>query len=139
MPYPSDRGLLLTFVMLITKIITMSNFGERIKTLRESKSLSKGQLADLIKIHYSQIGRYERNEATPSSEVLRNLANQLEVSTDFLMNGTSEQIALDSISDKTLINQFNRISKLDEENKKVVISLIDAFVFKEEMKHKLAQ
>lgn len=116
----------------------MSNFGERIKNLRESKSLSKGQLADLIKIHYSQIGRYERNEATPSSEVLRNLANRLEVSTDFLMNGTSEQIAIDSINDKALINQFNRISKLNEENKKVVVSLIDAFVFKQEMKQQLA-
>ena len=66
------------------------------------------------------------------------MANRLEVSTDFLMNGASEQIVIDSINDKASINQFNRISKLNEENKKVVVSLIDAFVFKLEMKQQLA-
>ncbi|AMA50273.1 helix-turn-helix domain-containing protein [Flavobacterium covae] len=116
----------------------MSSFGDRLKVLREEKKLSKGNLADLINIHYSQIGRYERNEASPSSEVLNKIANILEVSTDFLMNGTIEQIADNAINDKTLINQFNRIAKLDDENKKIVISLIDAFLFRQEMKEKLA-
>ena len=116
----------------------MSTLGDRLKNLRESKAFSKSHLAELVGIHYSQIGRYERNEASPSSEVLKNLANKLEVSTDFLMNGTSEQIANDNISDKTLINQFNRISSLNDESKKVVISLIDAFIFKQEMKKQLA-
>ncbi len=103
-----------------------------------NKSERSGNLADLINIHYSQIGRYERNEANPSSEVLNKIANILEVSTDFLMNGTIEQIADNAISDKTLINQFNRISKLDDENKKIVVSLIDAFLFRQEMKEKLS-
>lgn len=115
----------------------MNTLGERLKNLRENKSLSKGQLAELAGVHYSQIGRYERNEAFPSAEILKNLANQLEVTTDFLMNGTVEQIANNSIKDKTLINQFNKISKLTEENKKIVVSLIDAFLFKQEMRKQL--
>jgi len=127
------------FLKELVRIIIMNTLGDRLKKLREDKKLSKGDLAELINIHYSQIGRYERNEASPSAEVLKNLANQLEVSTDFLMNGTLEQIADEAIKDKTLINQFNRISKLDDENKKIVISLIDAFLFKQEMKQKLAQ
>ena len=122
--------------MLIT---VMNSLGQRLKKLREDKGFSKGKLAELVKIHYSQIGRYERDEASPSAEVLKNLANQLEISTDYLMNGTLEQIADNAIKDKTLINQFNRISQLDNENKKIVISLIDAFLFKQEMKQKLAQ
>jgi transcriptional regulator with XRE-family HTH domain len=116
----------------------MSSFGDRLKILRENKGFSKGQLAELIGIHYSQIGRYERNEASPSSDVLKKLANQLEITSDFLMNGTMEEIANDNIKDKSLINQFNKISKLNDENKKVVISLIDAFLFKEEMKKQLS-
>lgn len=116
----------------------MNTLGERLKSLREGKKFSKGALAEKAGVHYSQIGRYERNEATPSAEILKNLANELEVSTDFLMNGTSEQIANNSINDKTLINQFNKISKLTEENKKVVISLIDAFIFKQEMRKQLS-
>ena len=44
-----------------------------------------------------------------------------------------------NIQDKTLINQFNRITELSEENKTVVSKLIDAFLFQQEMKQKLAQ
>lgn len=132
-------NVIIAYICVVNKyFITMSTLGDRLKNLRESKAFSKSHLAELVGIHYSQIGRYERNEASPSSEVLKNLANKLEVSTDFLMNGTSEQIANDNISDKTLINQFNRISSLNDESKKVVISLIDAFIFKQEMKKQLA-
>ena len=42
------------------------------------------------------------------------------------------------IQDKTLINQFNRITELSTENKTVVSKLIDAFLFQQEMKQKLA-
>jgi len=48
-------------------------------------------------------------------------------------------ITAENITDKTLINQFNRISELSEENKTVVSKLIDAFLFQQEMKQKLAQ
>jgi hypothetical protein len=40
---------------------------------------------------------------------------------------------------KTLINQFNRVAELSEENKKIVSALIDAFLFQQEMRQKLAQ
>jgi hypothetical protein len=67
------------------------------------------------------------------------MANVLDVSTDYLMNGTTQDLAQESITDKTPINQFNRISELTEENKTVVSKLIDAFLFQQEMKQKLAQ
>lgn len=67
------------------------------------------------------------------------MANALDVSTDYLMNGTTADLAAENIQDKTLINQFNRISELSEENKTVVSKLIDAFLFQQEMKQKPAQ
>ena len=114
------------------------SLGERLKTLRESRELSKSALAEKISLHYSQIGRYERDEANPSADMLKKLANELNVTTDFLMNGTSEDMANDSIQDKTLLNQFKRISNLNSENRMIVTELIDAFLFKQEMKNKLA-
>ena len=78
-------------------------------------------------------------EANPSADVLKKIANALNVSTDYLMNGTAGALAAENIQDKTLINQFNRISELSEENKNVVSKLIDAFLFQQEMKKKLAQ
>ena len=67
------------------------------------------------------------------------MANALDVSTDFLMNGTTADLAAESINDKVLINQFNRISVLSEYTKSVVSKLIDAFLFQQEMKQKLSQ
>lgn len=67
------------------------------------------------------------------------MANALDISADYLMNGTTSDLAAENIADKTLINQFNRISELSAENKNVVSKLIDAFLFQQEMKQKLAQ
>lgn len=116
-----------------------TSFGDRLEKVREQKGLSKVELGKLVGVHYSQIGRYERNQASPSADVLTKMANQLGVTTDFLMNGTTSDMAAQNIQDKTLINQFNRISELSEDNKRVVSTLIDAFLFQQEMKQKLAQ
>lgn len=113
------------------------SFGKRLKAEREKNNLSKSLLATNIGIHYSQIGRYEREEASPSADILKKLANELSVTTDYLMNGTKTEMMEESIKDKKLINQFNRISELDTNNQKIVTALIDAFLFQQEMKAKL--
>ena len=106
---------------------------------KEAKELTKEKLGKMVGIHHSQIGRYEKGEASPSAEVLKKMANALNVSADYLMNGSTSDLAAENIQDKTLINQFNRIIELSEENKTVVCKLIDAFLFQQEMKQKLAQ
>ncbi len=118
--------------------ITMTGFGKRLKIEREQNNFSKVNLSERIGIHYSQIGRYERDEASPSADVLKKLANALSVSTDYLMNGTKIDMAEENIKDKKLINQFNRIAELGKEEQKIVTALIDAFVFQKEMKTRLA-
>jgi hypothetical protein len=67
------------------------------------------------------------------------MANALDVFTDYLMNRTTADLVAENINDKTLINQFNKISELSPENKTVVSKLIDGFLFQEEMKQKLPQ
>lgn len=89
--------------------------------------------------HYPRLNLAPIGEASPAAEVLKKMANALDVSTDYLMNGTTSDLAAENIQDKTLINQFNRISELSTENKIVVSKLIDAFLFQQEMKQKLAQ
>jgi transcriptional regulator with XRE-family HTH domain len=121
-----------------TKTVNTS-FGQRLTEVREAKGFTKDKLGKAINIHYSQIGRYERNEASPSADALKKMANALDVSTDYLMNGTTADLAAENIQDKTLINQFNRITELSSDNKIVVSKLIDAFLFQQEMKLKLAQ
>jgi transcriptional regulator with XRE-family HTH domain len=126
--------------MALTKTQNSKNaFGKRLTTAREAKNLTKQKLGEVVGVHHSQIGRYEKGEASPAAEVLKKMANALNVSTDYLMNGTTADLAAENINDKTLINQFNRIAELTEENKTVVSKLIDAFLFQQEMRQKLAQ
>ncbi len=113
-------------------------FGKRLAAVRVAKNLTKQKLGELVAVHHSQIGRYEKGEASPAAEVLKKMANALDVTTDFLMNGSTSDLAAENIQDKTLINQFNRITELSSENKNVVSKLIDAFLFQQEMKQKLA-
>lgn len=113
-------------------------FGKRLSAARVAKNLTKQKLGELVAVHHSQIGRYEKGEANPAAEVLKKMANALDVTTDFLMNGSTSDLAAENIQDKTLINQFNRITELSSENKNVVSKLIDAFLFQQEMKQKLA-
>jgi len=67
------------------------------------------------------------------------MVNTLHVFTDYLMTGITSDLAEESIKGETHINQFNCISELSEENKIVVSKLIDAFLFQQQMKLKLAQ
>lgn len=113
-------------------------FGKRLTAAREAKGFTKEKFGKSVDVHHSQIGRYEKGEASPSAEVLKKMANALDVSTDYLMNGTTADLAAENIQDKTLINQFNRISELSADNKTVVTKLIDAFLFQQEMRQKLA-
>lgn len=56
----------------------------------------KAKLAD---VHYTNLGKYERGKASPSAGVLQRIAQALELSPDFLINGTLEDKAGASITD----------------------------------------
>ena len=94
----------------------------------------KQSLAKLLGIYYTQIGRYEKKGAQPSADILSKLANSLGVSSDFLINGTSDDLAESSLTDKELLNQFKAIEKMPERDKDVVKTLIDAFITKGKLK-----
>lgn len=85
-------------------------------------------------IHYTQIGRYEKKGAQPSADILSKLANALGVSSDFLTNGTADDLVESSLTDKELLNQFKAIEKMNDKDKSVVKTLIDAFTTKGKLK-----
>ncbi len=105
-------------------------FADRLKKARTEKGLSKGDLSKQIGVHYAQIGRYEEKGARPSAEVLGKLANVLGVTTDYLMNGTSADMAEESLTDKDLLNQFKKIDQFPKEDRNIIKVLLDAFITK---------
>ncbi len=130
---PPKTCVISIFVVLI-KIICIMELGDRLKQLRLQKGLSKSDLAKEIGVHYSQIGRYEDKGARPSADILAKLANVLEVSSDYLMNGTSDDLAESSLTDKELLNQFKIIEKMPDDKKSVVKEFLDAFITKDKLR-----
>jgi transcriptional regulator with XRE-family HTH domain len=108
-------------------------FAQRLKKARTDKGLSQTELGSLAGIHYTQIGRYENKGAQPSADVLSKLANALGVSSDYLNNGSTDELAENTLNDKELLNQFKAIEKMTDNDKSVVKTLIDAFITKKKI------
>ena len=114
-------------------------FKERIKEARVKKGLSQGKLAKAIGVHVTNISRYERGENRPTSDVLTKLANELDVTADFLMDGSMDDKAQSSISDKELLSQFQKVSLLSNDRKAIVKELLEAFLLKSDLQQRFVQ
>ena len=114
------------------------NIGERIKELRTTKGFTQSQLADLVGLSYIQVGRYETQKSTPSSDVLQKLASALGTTTDFLMQGSHDDVVSAQLKDRELLEQFKQVEQLNEEDKHLVKTFIDAFLTKRQIQ-KLAK
>ncbi|MEQ9168885.1 MAG: helix-turn-helix transcriptional regulator [Fulvivirga sp.] len=117
----------------------MNNFGDNLKEVRTSKSISQGQLAEMMGIHPTHISRYERNQTSPSIDVLKKLADLLEVSTDALVYGSQNEKAKSKIEDAELLNLFTKAQGLDNKDREAIKAMLKAFIFQKDMQKQLAQ
>jgi len=101
----------------------MTKIGDRIAHLRKIKGISQTDLAKASKASREAVGKYERNEAIPSVETAKNIADVLEVTLDFLVDETAS-----ASYDKETVKRINGIQELNEEDKKTIFSVIDAFI-----------
>jgi transcriptional regulator with XRE-family HTH domain len=126
-----------SYIWVVNKYFNLysMSFAQRLKKARIDKSLSQTELGNLAGIHYTQIGRYENKGSQPSADILSKLAIALGVSSDYLTNGTTNEMAENILSDKELLNQFKAIEQMDDKDKSVVKTLIDAFITKRKIQH----
>ncbi|MBC6427306.1 MAG: helix-turn-helix transcriptional regulator [Ekhidna sp.] len=103
------------------------DLGSRITELRKTKNWSQSQLAKNIEVSREIVGRYERNDAVPSIEVAKRLANALDVSLDYLVGNAEKKL------DKTTRKKIQEINKLDADDKKMVYTFLDAFITKNKL------
>src|SRR5580698_1891742 len=96
--------------------------GEHITVLRKRKNISQGELGKAIGTSGDIIGRYERDEVNPSIEVVIKIADQLEVSIDYLVGKT------DLLLDSAIVKRITGIQKLKEDERSHVFALLDAFL-----------
>jgi transcriptional regulator with XRE-family HTH domain len=103
----------------------MIKIGERIIQLRKKKSWSQTELAKEISASREAIGKYERNEAVPSVETAKKIADIFDVTLDYLVDETATPTF-----DKKIVGRIKNIQLLDDENKSHVFAMMDAFLLK---------
>ncbi|WNC15991.1 helix-turn-helix transcriptional regulator [Brevibacillus brevis] len=63
---------------------------QRLRTARRAKGFTQEELAELVCTTKGTISNYENNHSTPPNDMLRQLADILNVSTDWLLGRTDE-------------------------------------------------
>lgn len=111
----------------------MIKFADRLKTLRKKKSFSQQELADKIGVHFTQVSRYERGDFKPNTDAMSKLAKALDTTVDYLMNGTSSEVAQSAGLDKEIISRFKAIQGFETPEKKTALFLLDALIAKIKM------
>lgn len=99
--------------------------GDKILTLRKQMGLSQQQLAKQIGTSGPIVGRYERGEMTPSVEVAKKLADVFGVTLDYLVDSTGN---VAEIKDRTMLARLTDIERLDQEDRKTIIQVIDSLI-----------
>ena len=101
----------------------MLDIGSKITTLRKKFHLSQSELAKRVEVSRTIIGNYERNENTPSVDILLKIAKTFDVSIDYLIGEGSL-----STYDKEVLKRINDIEHLPNEDKQHIFYLIDNLV-----------
>jgi transcriptional regulator with XRE-family HTH domain len=103
----------------------MITFGKKLRECRETKKFSQSKLALEVGLHHSIIGRYERDEAKPTIDVVKRLAKSLDTTVGYLL-GETENSSL--FKDPTMLNRLKEISSLSEYDKDRILYTLDGLL-----------
>lgn len=103
----------------------MSTFGKRMASLRKERKMTQDELAKLLSTSISVIGRYERDEMTPSVEVAKKISNYLNTSVGYLLGETDKS---DLFKDPVMLQRLNELENMASEDKSHILHVLDGFI-----------
>ena len=105
------------------KGVIMTIIGDRIAQLRKQNGWSQTELARKIEASREAIGKYERNEALPSVETAKKIADVFSVTVYYLVDETARPTF-----DKLTVKRLQEIEALSPDEKGHLMALMDAFL-----------
>ena len=106
----------------------MSNFGEKLKALREEKKISQSELANTFNLSQSTIAYYEANKKQPNFKTIIQLADYFNVTIDYLLDRTDIKTLskiIESEPNQTEILAMNIFKELKPEFQEYVLQQIN--------------
>jgi transcriptional regulator with XRE-family HTH domain len=105
------------------------SISQRLITLRREHNMTQQEMADRVGLHVNQIRRYESEHAQPSLQALKKIAVGLSISLDTLVFENNERGP-----DEDLRLQFEAVSRMPPEDKRIVKALLEGMTIKHQTK-----
>ena len=82
----------------------MSDFGKNFKARMKETGITQHQMAAILDISQSSVGHYASGRRNPRIDVLEKIADELEVSMDWLLGKNGSQYATKDITKSSILN-----------------------------------
>ncbi len=115
-------------VISFWRVVAM-HFPKRLLKVRKEQGYTQQSLADAVGMHVNQIKKYEAGTAQPTLSALVKLAQTLHISLDALVFDEGERGP-----DEDLRLQFEAVSHMPQEEKKIIKALLDGMIIKHQTK-----
>lgn len=96
-------------------------FGERLLELLEEKDISQKEFASALNIAPTTLNGYIKNRSQPDFELVKKIAELLNISTDFLLDSSGGGSLNLTAKEQSLIL---RLRTLSEEQQKIIYDLV---------------
>lgn len=113
------------------------SFGKNLSRFRREKGLTQEKLVRRSGVAISQIRRYEADKSSPTLDVITRLAKALGVSLDELVFDRDKGIAASKLMDRELLEQFEMISSLDDDEREAVKKILEGVIVKHQVNRML--
>lgn len=109
----------------------MNGFSQRLTQLRESRELTKKQLAKILHVSDSCVSQYENGSSMPGYDTLLSISQYFGVSVDYLLGNVGKDTAfpMDSefCSNVSYYAFMMRCSKLSPTKRNALLAMLNAF------------
>lgn len=112
---------------------TEESFGQRLARLRKAAGFTQTELAEEIGGTRRIIAYYETESEYPPATLLTQIAQTLKVTTDELLGAAASRKAV-PIGNARLQRRLQQIEKLAPQEKRQVMTLLDAFIERAQLK-----
>ena len=109
------------------------SFGKNLSRFRKEKGLTQEGLVKKSGVAISQIRRYEADKSSPTLGVITRLGQALGVSIDEMVFDHSAGIAAGKLLDRELLEQFEMISALEEDERQAVKKILEGVIVKNQV------
>jgi len=110
--------------------------GKKIKSIREAKEMTAKEVISAVDMGAAMYSRIETGKTEPSLSTLEKIAKALGVKLSDFFDG--DKLADVNSYDASIMEKIKLVEGLNEEEKKIVFSLVDALVGKKKLKDALS-